>query len=164
MANPGKLFEQDFQNSVPDFAYLYRLKDCPGWVSACTCPNGASPRFMPSNDYDYGLYWDGNFWALELKSVAGVSIRHDALRSNQKAGLSRASGFDGLHAGVLVEFRKYGEAWFIPISNWIQHQAESDKKSMNIKEIRADLGFQMHGKKLVSRMRWDVLDLLKQTA
>lgn len=156
MANPGKLFEQDFQNSVPDDAYIYRLKDCPGWVSACTCPSGASPRFVPSNDYDYALFWDGHLWALELKSTQGVSIRHDALRSNQVSGLTRADQYEGVLAGVLVEFRKYEEAWFVPIMSWLQHAGTNEKKSINIKEIREDLGYQLHGAKKVSRMRWDV--------
>lgn len=158
----GKLFEQDFVESVPPTAYVYRLKDCPGWVSACTCPNGASPRFMPSNDYDYVLYWQSKFYALELKSVGGVSIRHDALRSNQQAGLIKAMTVDGVQAGVLVEFRKYGEAWYIPIENWEVHREDSGKKSMNIKEVR-DMGIQLGGTKKISRWRWDVLDWMKRT-
>lgn len=164
--NPGKLFEQDFANSVPKEAYAYRLKDCPGWVSTCTCASGASPRFMPSNDYDYAVYWGRNFWALELKSVKGVSIRHDSLRDNQLIGLEYASEVDGVLAGILVEFRKENisdgnqrEAWLIPIENWVSHAESSGKKSMNVKEAR-ELGWEMPGWKKISRWSWDVEHLL----
>ena len=117
--NPGKLFEQDFQNSVPHYVYLHRLKDCPGWVSACHCPGGASPRFMPSNDYDYAMYWDGTFWALELKSTKGVSFRFDCLRTNQRDGLLVANRTPGVAAGLLLNFRKDEETWWVPIRTWL---------------------------------------------
>jgi len=151
--NPGKLFEQDFQDSVPPEAYVYRLKDCPGWVSACTCPSGASPRFVPSNDYDYALFWRGNFWALELKSTKGVSFRYDVLRDNQRAGLLKASKI--VNAGLLLNFRTAGETWYMSIGMWERLEANATKKSINIKEVR-QYGYQMHGKVKVTRWTWDV--------
>jgi penicillin-binding protein-related factor A (putative recombinase) len=151
--NPGKLFEQDFQNSVPPDAYVYRLKDCPGWVRSCTCPSGAGPRFVPSNDYDFMLYYKGVFWALELKSTKGVSFRYDCLRPNQRKGLSQANHI--VEAGLLLNFRTEGETWYISIGMWERLERDSTKKSINIKEVRK-YGYRLHGKLKVSRWVWDV--------
>jgi len=153
--NPGKLFEQDFQNSVPHYVYLYRLKDCPGWVSACHCPGGASPRFMPSNDYDFAMFWDGKFWAMELKSTKGVSFRFDCLRSNQRSGLLSANLIHGVTAGLLLNFRKDEETWWMSIKDWARIEQHSAKKSININEVR-QMGVQMEGWRKVTRYYWDV--------
>jgi hypothetical protein len=160
--NPGKLFEQDFQNSVPDYAYVYRLKDCPGWVSACTCPGGASPRFVPNNA------WRGNFWALELKSTKGVSFRFDVLRSNQVEGLLEANRISGVHAGLLLNFRKenisdgkQGETWYVPIHTWQLLEKQSKKKSMNVKEVR-EIGVELTGWRKVTRTAWDVAEFMRK--
>jgi penicillin-binding protein-related factor A (putative recombinase) len=157
--NPGKLFEQDFQNSVPPYVYSYRLKDCPAWVSQCECPGGGT-RFTPKNDYDYAVFWDGNLWALELKSTKAKSIRFDALRENQLAGLMAAAG-KRVFAGVLVNFRTVEETWFIPILNWTARQRTSSKKSIGIAEAR-ELGVQLHGEKKISRWRYDVASFLRE--
>lgn len=160
--NPGKLFEQDFQSSVPEYAYVYRLKDCPGWVASCVCPSGASPRFMPSNDYDFALFSNGTFWALELKSTKGVSFRFDRLRTNQKVGLLRAS--KTVEAGLLLNFRTHGETWFMPIAVWAWLEEHLPKKSVNIKEVRKYAEMRLHGKQKITRWQWDVARFMKQWA
>jgi penicillin-binding protein-related factor A (putative recombinase) len=168
LKNPGKLFEADFESSVPDYAYVYRLKDCPGWISACHCPGGASPRFVPNNGFDYLLYWSGKLWTLELKSTKGVSVRHDVLRPNQKEGLKLANRTHGVHAGLLLNFRKenisdgnQGETWYVGISDWLVHERRSGKKSINVKEVR-ELGVQLHGHKKVTRWSWDVASFIRE--
>lgn len=156
--NPGKLFEQDFVNSMPLGAYAYRLKDCPAWVSQCECPGGGT-RFTPANDYDFAVFWSGNLWALELKSVKGVSLRFDALRENQANGLFKAATFPGVHAGVLVEFRQVEQAWFVPILNWAPLRLKSGKKSLNYKEL-VGIATRINGRRKRVRMQWDVASFL----
>lgn len=158
--NPGKLFEEDFKNSAPDWLYVYRLKDCPAWSPG----EGSSRRFTPSNDYDFFVYdkFERAAYALELKSVKGKSIRFDALRPNQILGLVRA--YDGgLDAGVLVEFRGVGEAWYIPIRGWtFLANEEGAKKSINVDEVRnGTWAVRMPGAKKVTRWKWDVSTLLE---
>jgi penicillin-binding protein-related factor A (putative recombinase) len=161
MPNPGKLFEQDFQQSVPGYAYVYRLKDCPGWVSACTCPGGASPRFVPNNAYDFILFWNGIFWAMELKSTKGVSFRFDVLRTNQWDGLEHANHTHGIEAGLLLNFRTDGETWWVPWNKWKEAERTSKKKSINIKEVR-EIGIRLPGKMKVVRWTWDVATWMRE--
>jgi len=64
----GKSFEIDFKGSVPDEAYIRRVKDCGGWS------NATNTKFTPKNDCDFLLFINRRLYLLELKSHLGRSI------------------------------------------------------------------------------------------
>ena len=160
--NPGKLFEEDFKASVPADVYYYRLRDsATGWGGS-----EGPARFTPSNDYDCILYRAPHLYCLELKSVAGRSIRYDALREKQLSGLSRAAGFEETVAGVVVNFRGAGVTAFVPIALWIYWSAASSKKSFNVSELLSWRDHYLHptiieGSQRVTRWRYDLDSFVK---
>lgn len=164
--NPGKLFEQDFKASVPEDWYFYRLRDSSGaWGGS------EVTRFTPSNDFDCILYNSGTLWCLELKSVAGASIRFDALRPKQLRGLLDAANVDGVRAGVVVNLRGRGVTWYVPIWTWEWAEQVLDKKSFNLTDL---LSWQetardenwtpvlLPGARRVTRWRYDVTSLKEE--
>ena len=102
LINPGKVFEADFKESAEKAnIFVYRLKDCAGWRGQDE--DCSSTRFTPSNSFDFILYQDGTFYALELKSLGGTSFSFSSLRNEkgpqkQVRDLLDASNYEGLVA------------------------------------------------------------------
>lgn len=67
----GKLFEEDFKNSVPPNIWLYRIED-----SSNSFSGGNASRFTSTSRYDYLMYQPkyGYLYAIELKSTQSTSI------------------------------------------------------------------------------------------
>lgn len=149
--NAGKRFEQDFQNSVPAGIYCYRLKDAGGWSK------DQATRFTPSNDYDFILYRRPSLFALELKSVAGGRWPF-SLRPKQREGLLRAAEA-GVHAGVLLNFRKEARTLWLPIDELIDAERmllAVGRKSINFAGACDLARFELRGEKKISRHVYDV--------
>lgn len=124
----GKRFEEDFQASCESAGlYVFKLRDCGGWGS------DSALRFTPSNPFDFFVYDGKMLLALELKSTGGASLRYDALRDNQEAGLTKAKAHKVV-AGVLVNFRRENRVFFIDIASFGYMENWSKKKSFNVEE------------------------------
>ena len=70
MKNPGKNFEKDFVDSIPDRCDITRLKDAGGWS------NATNMRFTIKNPCDFVIYSHAHdnieqnyLYKLELKSL-----------------------------------------------------------------------------------------------
>ncbi|SCB92219.1 recombination protein U [Priestia flexa] len=99
--NPGKAFEKDFYDSIPENVFAYRMKDDSlGFANV-------------KNPCDFILYKIPNLYLLELKSHKGKSIPFGALQLNQVESLYQYSTIDGVKAGFVFNFRDVNETYFV---------------------------------------------------
>ena len=120
--NPGKDFEADFKESIPDRCDVTRLYDAGGWSGG---QPGEVQRFTPSNPCDLiifarrlepGLY--GHCYKLELKSLKGKSLPFGNIKTVEKKRDKFitnlvASEDRGVQAGFVVNFRDTNETFFV---------------------------------------------------
>ncbi len=69
--NPGKVFEDEFRDSVPKDAYFLRLHDSATGFDV----EKSAQRFSPKSPYDCIICREGQMWCFELKSTKGPSIQ-----------------------------------------------------------------------------------------
>lgn len=139
MKNSGKVFEDDFKKSVPDYALIYRIPD-----SAQSFGGSTVLRFSLKNPFDY-ILWDSNkhiLYALELKSVANKSISFErnkddkgVIHFHQIKGLNQWNKYDGIICGFIIEFREIEKTVFIDISDFNKLMDSIPKKSFNISDL-----------------------------
>lgn len=137
--NQGKIFEQDFKSSVPDYVLLYRLPD-----AAQSFGNSSKLRFSRKNPFDY-IMWDSKrhiLYALELKTVKGKSISFERTKDDkgeihyhQVQGLNLWDKYDGIICGFIIEFRELDKCIFISISDYNSLVDIVTKKSFNMKDL-----------------------------
>ena len=137
--NYGKVFEEEWRQSVPDYALLYRLPD-----PAQSFGGGSSLRFSRKPDFDY-LLWDSNchiLYALELKTVGGKSISFERtdkdkgeIHRNQIEGLNRWDRYDGIVCGFIIHFRKIETTVFISVKQMNEIICIIPKKSFNFEDL-----------------------------
>lgn len=133
--NPGKVFEEQWKKSTPDYALLYRLPD-----PAQSFGGGNRLRFSRKPEFDF-LLWDSQrhiLYALELKSVRGKSISFERsekedreIHYNQITGLNRWNAYDGIVCGLIVEFRGIEKTVFLDIEQMNRIMELIPKKSFN---------------------------------
>jgi penicillin-binding protein-related factor A (putative recombinase) len=138
--NEGKKFESDFQKSIPEDVYFYRLRD------TASAFGGGSDflRFSSQNHYDCFLYKHPFFYPTELKSNQGTSfsIQHTKeekgkdIKLHQIEGLTAASKFSGAYAGLILNFRKTGNTYWLDIRNFNRFNEGTEKKSINEKDVQ----------------------------
>lgn len=80
-------------------------------------------------------YQPSIFFALELKSVDGVSVPHSNVDDDQESALVEAAA-SGHLAFFVVEFRGVGEVWAVPIQAWCAVRAVSSRKSLPVEDAR----------------------------
>lgn len=157
--NEGKLFEQDFKNSVPETCWVYRLRD-----STSSFANGGNTRFTSSNICDY-IIFDGIFkrlFLVECKSTKGTSVPLSMIRSNQLQGLLDASEHS-LVAGFLINFRNTNnDTFFITISNYIKMISSSNKKSFNIGDLVKYDALKIESTKKRTRYTYDIQKMINR--
>lgn len=111
MKNQGKIFEQDFKNSIhfdnPDLFY-YRFKDgTAGWQNS----QNSSIRFQAKNICDCMIFYKGFLFLLELKSHKGKSLPLDCIRKNQFEEMYEASFKENLYPFVIIFFSEINECY-----------------------------------------------------
>lgn len=153
-ANPGKKFEEDLKNSIPDEVYFYRLKD-----GSAAWGGGTKVRFQAKNDFDCFAHIDGRLYGLELKSVAGTSLPFGNIKKNQWEGLDRVNQHKNGYGFFLVNFRKFDETYAVAIHSMIDFKESCGKKSINHKDCK-EIGTLIPQKKLISRYRYDLVEFL----
>lgn len=166
MSNVGKDFELDFKQSVPDCDLIYRIPD-PAQIFG----GGTNLRFSAKSPFDF-ILWDAKrhrLLALELKTVKGYSISFE--RSTKDSGeihvwqldhLNRWSQYDGIVAGLVIEFRVIEKAIFLDIRDMNTILDVIPKKSFNFDDLQKyRIPYIEIGRELKrSRYRYDVATLL----
>lgn len=145
--NTGKIFEQEIHDSIKkynkehgDIVYYHRVKD----PASSFGGGGGNTRFSMKNEYDLILYKYPTFFALELKSNGGTSFsfsRNDKLEKgkdikySQISSLIEADCYPGTVAGLILNFRKYNETYFVRISDFCRFKMGTEKKSINREDV-----------------------------
>ena len=117
-ANPGKKFETDFKNSVPDNVFCHRLKT-------------RNTTYKGDNEIaDFLLYKAPNLFVFELKTTKEKRLPFDMIRANQIIGIDEATTkYVGVYGGIIVQFREPYSHWYVPIEV-IKEQIEAGAKSI----------------------------------
>lgn len=153
--------------------------ELPDWIKA-----GLYSRYTPSPGYDFLILAPAPFpagatsahdalgtalpldhlhligVALELKSVAENRVDFKAVNNDQIGTLAKAEE-SGLIAGILIEFRKVSEVWFVPLAVWRELQLVGSRQSLPLEDARRKgvqiLADEMRGVKLPY---WDIAGFL----
>lgn len=151
--NVGKIFEEDFINSVPDNLFHFRFRDLPHYLTKNSKYN------VNNNPADFIIFSDYLF-ILELKSTSSSSYPFSNTRDNQVKGLEKYSHKDKTVCGFIINMRKYNETYFIHIKDYIYLQNESDRKSISIKDLRL-FGVRIEQELKRTRYKYNVKFFLK---
>jgi recombination protein U len=154
--NAGKQFEAEIKNSVPDGVFFYRFRDGTGNFSGGKNEN---VRFQQSNICDCMMY-NKNLYLLELKSHAGKSLPLSAIRENQIKELSKVETYEGIIAGLLINFRDIEKTYFVKIDNILYFMAHEERKSIPVSWCE-QWGTEIKGRKLRVHYRWDLKEWME---
>jgi penicillin-binding protein-related factor A (putative recombinase) len=144
--NEGKDFENQIKLSIEKAGYFYhRLKDAAQSFNPSQLSN---LRFSSKNPYDCFLYAYPTLFALELKSTKQTSFsfwRQDfedktksqtfLIHKHQIEGLKDASKYDGVIAGLILNFRSVNHTYFWRIDDFLKCTNALDKKSFNEADV-----------------------------
>ena len=128
--NEGKDFENQIKLSIEKDGYFYhRLKDAAQSFNPSQLSN---LRFSSKNPYDCFLYAYPTLFALELKSTKSTSFsfwRADfedksksqtfLIHKHQIEGLLNASKYEGVIAGLILNFRNVNHTYFWRIDDFL---------------------------------------------
>lgn len=135
--NPGKVFEKEIKDSIPEDVMYFRIKD-----HAQSFGHSSATRFTPHNECDAFIYKEPRLIALELKSTKHKSLTFSTERNDKQikacqiAGLTNLSHFQGITAGFLFNFRDEPVTYFMTIHSFNSFMEQTDKKSININDIK----------------------------
>lgn len=158
--NAGKKFEEDFKNSVnTDEIFLQRLKD-----GTTGTVNGQMVRFKNKNLCDFILFRDGLLVLVELKSFLGKSMPFTNIKDTVDEqqtflyNLRLEARKNNVKAYMILNFRELNETYAIDIHNFDEFYKITNKKSINIDEVR-QIGKQLFQHKKIKSFRYVIDDL-----
>jgi len=168
--NVGKIFEEDFRKSIPDDVFYYRIPDPPQSFGG----GQDNLRFSRKNPCDSFLFspTSRTFYALELKSVDGtkpVTFEVDektkkTIHYHQIKALQEFNTYDGIVAGLVINFRNTEHTYFIEICDFTDMINEIGKKSFNEKDLLKYNPTIINQNKKRTRYFYDVENFLRDTA
>lgn len=160
--NPGKIFEQEVKDSIPDGVFYHRIKD-----PAQSFGGNSTTRFSLHNEFDAFIYSYPILVAAELKSTQSTSIsfsltenKNTNIKKCQIYSLLNASQFN-IRAGLLLNFRKTEKTYWIDINNFYQFTQDTTKKSVNENDILNYAGVIIPQHKKRVRYTYDLSCLFK---
>jgi penicillin-binding protein-related factor A (putative recombinase) len=171
--NTGKNFESIIKSNAPYYLKVVRIPDPPQSFT-----QRSDTRFSKKNPYDFEAFDSLHRidYCLELKSVAQKYITYHTSKQDeddkksaniqwhQIEGLTKASEYDNVIAGFLLNFRlDSGEQllYFLNIKDFNKFRNETNKRSMNILDVSLNGGIKINGKKLKVNYRWDLNEFLE---
>lgn len=164
MKNSGKVFEEALKKSVDEKTmYYYRLKD----PASSFGQDSSKTRFSLSNEYDCFIFYKSNLFTLELKSTeqSSMSIQREKsekskmIKLNQIDGLNRSGKYNNTHSGFMLDFRTTKNTYFLSIDEFMRFLNESDKKSINEKDVIEYNGVVVESKLLQVNYRYNLVKL-----
>lgn len=170
--NVGKVFEEQFKKSVPEYCLLIRLNDPPQSFG------GGSARFSIKNPCDYILF-DAKHRILvpiELKTTKYKSMSFEDVNSKEQqskmihahqiAGLTGFAKYDNVHAGFLFNFRDENNSlercYFQRIEDFNVMVKSIDKKSFNEIDLLKYNAVKIQGTKKRVRYIWNINGFLEE--
>ena len=135
--NIGKVFEQNWKNSIPDNIFYYRPPD-----SAQSFGTNQNLRFSAKSPCDCFMFNGDFLYTLELKSVGTKSISFErektdkgVIHKHQIDNLQKFSTYKNVISGFIFDFRISDKTYFCIIGDFIKMIHNLDKKSFNEKDL-----------------------------
>lgn len=171
--NQGKNFESIIKSNAPSYLKVTRIPDPPQSFT-----QRSDTRFSKKNPYDYEAFDSLHRiqYSLELKSVAQKYVTYHTCENDEKDeksanikwhqidGLTKASEFDNVIAGFLLNFRlDSGEQllYFLNIKDFNKFRKATNKRSLNIMDVSLNGGIKINGDKLRVNYRWNLDEFLE---
>lgn len=172
--NSGKVFEQQFKLSVPNYCLLIRLPDPPQSFS-----RGSGTRFSHKNPCDY-IMFDTNsqiLFTLELKTTKYKSMNfddineeeHDSskmIHKHQILGLLNFSSYKNVVSGFVFNFRdeerNIERTYFQDILSFESMCKKINKKSFNEMDLILNNAIKINGVKKRVNYVWSIDEFLKR--
>ena len=171
--NTGKNFESVIKSCTPSYLKVTRIPDPPQSFT-----QRSDTRFSKKNPYDFEAFDSIHRinYCLELKTVAQKYLTYHTSKKDEEEkksaniqwhqieGLTKASEYDNVIAGFLLNFRlDNGEQllYFMNIKDFNNFRKNTVKKSLNIMDVVLYGGIKINGEKLKVNYRWDLDEFLK---
>lgn len=173
MKNEGKKFESILKSSAPPHLKIVRIPDPPQSFA-----QRDDTKFSKKNPYDYEAFDSLHRiqYSLELKSTSQKYLTYHTSKKDedekksaniqwhQIEGLTKASEYDNVTAGFLLNFRlDSGEQllYFLNIKDFNRFRKNTNKKSLNIIDVSLNGGVKINGEKLRVNYRWNLDEFLE---
>lgn len=171
--NEGKIFEDSFIKSVPDYCWHKRLND-----NAASWGNGTRTRFTSTNECDFLLFDcdTRTLSALELKTTSGSltywreDFENDGkkhlfqIKKNQILGLQKWSKYL-MNCGFIINFRNKGNrTFFVLIDDFLEYTSTLDKKSIKMDDVLKMNPIEIESSLLRTNYRYNIDKFLKEIA
>ena len=159
MKNQGKIFEDDFRNSLdldnPDL-FFYRFKD---GTASWGDKNNPNVRFQQKNISDCMLFYKEKLFIVELKSHKGKSLPLNCIRDNQFIEMYKASFKKNVYPIVIIFFSDIQECYGIKMTDIIEFRAKNISKSIPLLFAR-EKGLKIDCRKKLTHYTFNILDFL----
>ena len=162
--NIGKIFEQNWKNSIPDHIFYYRPPD-----AAQSFGNTQGLRFSAKSPCDCFMFDGEILYVLELKSVGTKSISFEREKSDkgvihkhQIVTLDEFSKYQNIVSGFILDFRLSDKTYFCSIENFLNLINTINKKSFNEDDmIKYGNSIEIPKRKLKVNYRYDINNFIK---
>ena len=165
--NVGKVFEQNFKNSCPNDVLVHRPPD-----AAQSFDMSSKLRFSQHSPCDFMIFSGkrNTFWTLELKSFEGSCSferkkgEKGIIHYYQIESLKKFSLYKNVCSGLILDFRKSGNTYFLKIDEWDNLINSVIKKSFNEEDLlKYSNPILIEKKKLKINYRYDIEKFLNDT-
>lgn len=154
--NKGKMFEEDFKKSVPEWAWCYRFKDGTANFNGSKNEN---VRFQAHNICDFQVMAYRTLFLFELKSHEGASIPFSCIRANQLEEMSAIYHPD-IKAYFVFNFRDIQNTYAVLAADVKEFIETTDRKSIPIKWC-IENGIEIKSEKKKVRFRYFLEEFLE---
>jgi recombination protein U len=160
MRNLGKVFEDNWRRSVPDYIFYYKFRD-----SASSYYGGNQGlRFSASNIADCLIYDNNTLNLCELKNHKGKSIPLSCIVGNktkqkQIEDLCKANRFLGVRCYLIMFFCDVERCFSLDIDLLKMFIEEEDRKSIPLSYFE-EFGDEIFVEKLKTNHRFDIKNWL----
>lgn len=167
MKNSGKVFEECFRKSVPDFCLVHRLKD-----SAQSFNQSNLTKFAWDNPCDFFIFDSINciLYCLELKSTKYKSMSFEKIEdknsqkkmihAHQIKSLMKFGGYDNVFSGFVFNFRdeknQMERTYIQNINDFMRMCRNINKQSFNEMDLILYKAKKINGTKKRVNYKWNL--------
>lgn len=165
--NIGKIFEQNWKTSCPDWLLVYKPPD-----AAQSFNMSNNLRFSQHSPCDYMMF-NGNtgvFYTLELKSFEGSCSfernkeENGIIHFHQIESLKYFAKYPNVISGFILDFRKSDSTYFLSIDDFCEMIDNISKKSFNENDLfQCCSPISINKKKLKVNYRYDIEKFLEDS-
>jgi penicillin-binding protein-related factor A (putative recombinase) len=147
---PGKIFEKEFFNSVPENVYVQRLKD-----DTLNFKN-------VKNCCDFICYSNPQLFLFELKSTKQKSLPFSNISQYQIDTLFQYSKQPGIRAGFVINFRTHNyQTFFVPAEKVHYYYYHANRNSFPFEWVQHN-GIILPATLIRTRYRFDLSSILRK--